>query len=93
MFSVANVAYDRFVRTTEPDHQAAVEHFWSVLMQNKCINEGKHHGYYSVNEESFISEKDLVKDAEGNYRTDAGERVELIEEKNYVFDITPQIRD
>ena len=45
-------------------------------------------GYYSVNEESFIAEKDLVKDSEGKYRTEAGERVESVEEKNYVFSIS-----
>jgi methionyl-tRNA synthetase len=88
MFAAADINYDRFVRTTEPDHQRAVEEFWKVLMQNKCIEEGKHLGYYSVNEESFISEKDLVKDSEGNYRTEVGERVESVEEKNYVFSIS-----
>jgi methionyl-tRNA synthetase len=30
-------------------------------MSKGFIREGKHEGYYSVNEESFISEKDLVK--------------------------------
>jgi methionyl-tRNA synthetase len=93
LFAAADISYDRFVRTTEQDHQRAVEAFWKLLRQNGCIEEGKHHGYYSVNEESFISEKDLVKDGEGGYRTEAGERVELIEEKNYVFSITQQMRD
>lgn len=88
MFAAADICYDRFVRTTELDHQIAVEEFWKVLMQNKCIEEGKHLGYYSVNEESFIAEKDLVKDSEGKYRTEAGERVESVEEKNYVFSIS-----
>ena len=37
LFSAANVGYDRFVRTTENDHQKAVEEFWKVLMSNKCI--------------------------------------------------------
>jgi methionyl-tRNA synthetase len=31
-----------------------------------------------VNEESFISEKDLIKSENGNLRTEAGETVELI---------------
>jgi hypothetical protein len=35
----------------------------------------------------------LVKDGEGNYRTEAGERVESVEEKNYVFSISKQMRE
>ena len=34
-----------------------------------------------------------MKDSEGLYRTEAGERVELIKEKNYVFNITTEIKD
>jgi hypothetical protein len=56
------------------------------------INEGKHEGYYSVNEESFIAEKDLIKDEKGYFRTEMGEKVEKIQEMNYVFQITPDIR-
>jgi hypothetical protein len=42
-----------------------------------------------VNEESFIAEKDLVRDqANGAFRTEAGELVDVIQEKNYVFEIS-----
>ncbi len=34
-----------------------------------------------------------MKDSEGVLRTEAGEKVELIQEKNYVFTITPEMRD
>jgi methionyl-tRNA synthetase len=64
-----------------------VQHFWSKLKDRGYIKEGKHQGYYSVNEESFIPEKDLIKVGD-NYTTESGEKVELIEEKNYVFEIT-----
>lgn len=34
LFSLANISYDRFVRTTEEDHLRAVDHFWKILMGN-----------------------------------------------------------
>jgi len=60
-----------------------------------AIRQGKHEGYYSVNEETFFAEKDLVKDESVNppiFRTEAGERVELLTERNYVFDIRAEMR-
>jgi hypothetical protein len=45
-----------------------------------------------VNEESFINEKDLIKEGE-EYRTEAGEKLEKIEEKNYVFTIKEEVRE
>lgn len=67
--------------------------FWNRLLDQGYIKEGKHQGYYSVNEESFISEKDLIKDKDQNFTTVAGERVEFIEEKNYVFEITSEMKE
>ena len=78
------------------DHERAVKDYWQRLVEAGCIREGKHAGYYSVNEESFISEKDLVKDETVDppqFKTEAGEKLELIQEKNYVFEITPEIRE
>ena len=45
-----------------------------------------------MNEESFINEKDLIKEGE-EYRTEAGEKLEKIEEKNYVFTIKEEVRE
>lgn len=67
--------------------------FWNKLIEHGHIKTGKHEGYYSVNEESFIAEKDLVKEEDtGHFKTESGEKVELIAEKNYVFEISPEMR-
>lgn len=50
------------------------------------ITLGKHTGYYSVNEETFMMEKDLVWDEDSkSYKTQLGETVKLIEEDNFVY--------
>ena len=47
---------------------------------------GKFEGYYSVNEETFMMEKDLVFDKEANvHKTQLGETVKLVEEENFVY--------
>ena len=51
------------------DHEKAVIHFWNAMKKNGYIKEGKHKGYYSVNEEGFIVEKDLIKHDDGHYAT------------------------
>ena len=52
--SNANIQYDRFVRTTDKSHKAAVAHIWETLKENGYIVKGEHQGFYSTNEETFF---------------------------------------
>ena len=82
----AYIDYDRFVRTTEESHKAAVAHLWEKLRSNGYIVKGQHRGFYSTNEETFFMEKDLDKDLDGNMIVPhSGEICELVKEDNYVF--------
>ena len=56
-----NISYDKFIRTTSEEHKLAVTSFWSRLNENNFITQGSYAGYYSVNDEAFISETDLLK--------------------------------
>ena len=88
LFADAHVCYDRYVRTTDPDHKVAVEAFWSQLKPQ--IKIGTHTGFYSTNEETFMMEKDLIKQEEGGagkLKTAAGEICEEVTESNYVFEV------
>jgi methionyl-tRNA synthetase len=78
LFKAASIDYDRFIRTTDDSHKAAVRQYWQLLHKKGHIKEGAHSGFYSVNEESFIAEKDLIKGEKGELRTEAGESVEVI---------------
>lgn len=60
LFEKADVKYDRFIRTTDHDHKEMVAKMWGILQENGYIKKGKHTGYYSINEETFVMEKDLV---------------------------------
>jgi len=82
LFERADISYDRFIRTTDGDHAKAVRAFWHKIESQ--IEKGGHTGYYSVNEETFLLEKDLERVGD-QMVTNVGEVCELVTEENYVF--------
>jgi methionyl-tRNA synthetase len=91
---LSRIDYDRFIRTTDEDHIQAVEHFWFLLQEKGLIYETKHEGWYSVSDECFYPESQIVKSQEpftgAVYMASAetGNKVEWVEEKNYRFRMT-----
>ena len=57
---LGDIKYDRFIRTTDVDHYAAVNHFWNTVNDNGYIYKGQHSGWYSVSDETFYTESDIV---------------------------------
>ena len=55
LFSSCNISYTDFIRTTEERHRQAVEHFWSVLWNKGLIYKGSYEGWYSTQDESFLT--------------------------------------
>ena len=86
-----DISYDRFIRTTDPDHKKAVEHFWQELNHRGFLYESKHEGWYSVSDETFFptSAVHLIRDpATGNnlmVSIETGHQVEWTSEMNYHF--------
>lgn len=76
-----NVSFDDFIRTTEPRHQRAVEHFLSLLHASGHLYEGTYKGLYCVGCETFLEESELAKGLCPIH----GTKPELVEEKNHFF--------
>eukprot|EP00804_Cyclotella_cryptica_P018842 CCRYP_018284-RA/>CCRYP_018284-RA protein AED:0.00 eAED:0.00 QI:645/-1/1/1/-1/1/1/363/431 len=55
-----NVSNDRFIRTTEEEHKEAVRHLWKVLVDKGAIYLGSYEGWYSVRDECYYNESELV---------------------------------
>jgi methionyl-tRNA synthetase len=72
--------HDDFIRTTEPRHMDAVVAFWKRLEANGQIYLGAYEGWYSVRDEAFYSDLELV---DGNAPT--GAPVEWVREESYFF--------
>lgn len=60
-FQALNISYDRFIRTTDKDHEKTVVDFWQRVEKKGDIYLGKYVGIYCQGCEGFITKKDLVK--------------------------------
>ncbi len=74
------IGHDDFIRTTEPRHSAVVQQILQTLYDTGQIYRGEYEGWYSVSEERFYTEKELV-----DGKSPEGKPVEKIVEANYFF--------
>lgn len=76
-----NIAYDDFIRTTEPRHMERVQRFLSGLRDAGHIYSGKYEGQYCIGCEEFKLPGDLD---DGRCRTH-GTLTETVSEENWFF--------
>ncbi|MCJ1313769.1 methionyl-tRNA synthetase [Agyrium rufum] len=87
----ANVSNDHFIRTSDPDHRFAVQHFWLMLNERGYIYESKHEGWYSISDETFYpaSQVHMTLDPSTGRKfmasMETGTEVEWTSERNYHF--------
>ena len=79
-WAALNISYDLFLRTTFPWHKKAVQTSLQKLYDNKQIYTAVYEGWYSISEEIFYTEKDIIKG-----KSPTGKEVVKIKEKNYFF--------
>lgn len=82
IYASVDVSYDHFVRTTDKNHYEVVQAIFKKLYDQGDIYLGKYSGWYSVSEESFIADKDIV-DGKGPN----GDKLVWTEEETYFFDL------
>ncbi len=85
IYDLMDVSYDRFIRTTDLDHVAAVQKIFKRLYDKGDIYKGYYEGYYCVADESYYLERDLV---DGKC-PDCGRAVELTKEECYFLRLKP----
>ena len=87
MCDVLDVGYDRFIRTSEPAHHRASQAIWSAMEANGDLYLGRYEGWYSVRDEAFYDESELV-DGEGGKRSPHGTPVEWTVEESWFFKLS-----
>ena len=75
-----NFSQDDFIRTTEERHKRTVQALWLRLLERGDIYLGSYAGWYSVRDEAFYAESELV-----DGRAPTGAPVEWVEEPSYFF--------
>ena len=78
-----DVEADRFIRTTDPDHEAFVQELWKKIEANGDLYEGEYEGWYCVGCESLKTEKEI--EQPGNLCPIHKTPVERVKEKSYFF--------
>lgn len=79
-----NISNDAFVRTTADQHKEAVKHLWNTLVEKEYIYLGTYEGWYSVRDECFYSESELV-----DGKAPSGAEVEWVaKEASYFFKLS-----
>jgi len=74
MTKLMNVSNDVFIRTTEERHTKASQALWTALEKRGEIYLGRFKGWYSVRDEAFYEESELVAGKAPTGRTSNGSR-------------------
>ncbi|MCP1121878.1 methionine--tRNA ligase [Bacillus sp. 3103sda1] len=86
-----DISYDDFIRTTEDRHKEVVEKIFKQLVDQGDIYLDEYEGWYSVQDETFYTEHQLVDPVMENGKViggkspDSGHPVELVREESYFF--------
>lgn len=92
LWKTLEISNDKFIRTTDEQHQKVVADIFERFLKQGDIYLDEYEGWYSVPDETFYTETQLVdieKDENGKViggkSPDSGHPVELIKEESYFF--------
>ena len=84
MCDTLDVSYDRFIRTSEPEHHRASQAIWQAMAAKGDMYLGRYEGWYSVRDEAFY-DADEVSDEGGEKVSPQGTPVEWTVEESWFF--------
>ncbi|BBN46891.1 methionine--tRNA ligase [Mycobacterium avium] len=81
-----NISFDRFIRTTDPDHHEASKAIWRRMQAAGDIYLDSYSGWYSVRDERFFVESEIkVLDDGTRVAAETGAPLTWTEEQTYFF--------
>ncbi|MBE9043848.1 methionine--tRNA ligase [Pleurocapsales cyanobacterium LEGE 10410] len=83
LWDLLDIQYDRFSRTTAPNHQAIVNQFFERVWQQGDIYLDRQQGWYCVSCEEFKEERELIENHHCAIHTN--KPAEWRDEENYFF--------
>ena len=85
MCDVLNVSYDRFIRTSEPDHHRASQAIWRAMEERGDLYLDRYEGWYSVRDEAYYDDDELTTAEDGTKLSPQGTPVEWTVEESWFF--------
>ncbi|HTU11083.1 MAG TPA: methionine--tRNA ligase [Allosphingosinicella sp.] len=85
MADFLDIKYDRFIRTSEPQHYATSQAIWQAMADAGDLYLDRYEGWYSVRDEAFYEEKELVEGEGSEKLSPQGTPVEWTAEETWFF--------
>jgi methionyl-tRNA synthetase len=83
-----NLSNDDFIRTTEKRHHSAVNDLWNKLIKSGDIYLSKYKGWYSLSDEAYYNEDEVIEKDGKKISTFSGSTVEWVEEDSFFFKLS-----
>ena len=85
---ILNLSIDNFIRTTEERHHRSVQSLWKRLLESGDIYLSKYAGWYSVSDEAYYTEDEIITDNGKKVSKLSGSTVDWLEEESYFFKLS-----
>jgi len=85
MCDTLNISYDRFIRTSEPGHYKASQAIWKAMADRGDLYLDRYEGWYSVRDEAFYDESELIAGEGDEKLSPQGTPVEWTAEESWFF--------
>ncbi|HSQ95388.1 MAG TPA: methionine--tRNA ligase [Croceibacterium sp.] len=85
LFDRLDISYDRFFRTTEDCHHRASQAIWQAMEANGDLYLDRYEGWYSVRDEAYYDESELVAGEGSEKLSPQGTPVEWTVEESWFF--------
>lgn len=85
MCDALNIQYDVFIRTTEPRHYSAAQELWRRMEASGDLYLDRYEGWYSIRDEAYYDESELVAGEGGEKLSPQGTPVEWTIEESWFF--------
>ena len=83
-----NLSNNDFIRTTEKRHYESVNEIWKRLEKSGDIYLDKYSGWYSVSDEAYYDDDEILNENGIRKSKSSGSKVEWVEEESYFFKLS-----
>ena len=85
---ILNLSNNDFIRTTEERHHKSVTEIWNRLVKSGDIYLSKYSGWYSISDEAYYDEDEIITDNGIKIASSSGSKVDWVEEESYFFKLS-----
>jgi|TARA_B110000259_G_scaffold179422_1_gene218936 methionyl-tRNA synthetase len=83
-----NLSINDFIRTTEQRHHESVKAIWNKLVESGDIYISKYSGWYSVSDEAYYTEDEILTKDGKKVSISSGSSVDWFEEESFFFKLS-----